>query len=36
MVVMDIDTDAVESTHEDILEISKHRAQDMQKIVKTG
>lgn len=35
MVVMDIDTDAVEPNHEEVLETSKRRALDMQRIVKT-
>jgi len=34
MVVMDIDTDAVEPNHEEVLETSKRRALDMQKLVK--
>ena len=35
MVVMDIDTDAVEPNHEEVLETSQRRAMDMQKLVKT-
>ena len=34
MVVMDIDTEDVEPNHEEVLETSKRRAQDMQQIVK--
>ena len=34
MVVMDIDTDAVEPNHEEVLETSQRRATDMQKLVK--
>jgi len=35
MVVMDIDTDAVETNHEEVLETGRRRAQDVQKLVKT-
>ena len=34
MVVMDIDTDAAEPNHEEVLETSQRRAMDMQKLVK--
>jgi len=35
MVVMGIDIDAVEPNHEEVLETSKRRAEDMQKLVKS-
>ena len=34
MVVMNIDSDEVESSHEEILKISQYRTVDMQKLVK--